>query len=327
MTEALVFSEFRGKNHNFLRIGKNKYVVRDPWKEHGDVICNFKSKSNDVFVMTQPRSGTTVTTEMAWLLMNNLDYENAGKIRLEERVFELELGLHEARWSGQKVAIRNENDPTIFSSFECENIKNYYDAHANITGPRIIKTHLAFSLHKDILYSGAKTIYIARDPKDQLVSWWRFLNNGDQPIRKCKFEKLWELTKKNEVNLGPYWPHVKEGWNLRNNKNVLFLFYEDIRMNLFETIKKVSHFLDKTYSDEEIQRLVCHLDIDKFRNNPMVNSVVGLPNIKSCFIGQGKIGGYKEVISDEIDKEIDEWIYENLKDCDINFPTLKNKIY
>ncbi|KAF7991015.1 hypothetical protein HCN44_000820 [Aphidius gifuensis] len=62
--------------------------------------------------MTQPRSGTTVTTEMTWLLINNLDYENAKKIRLEERVFEQELGLYDNRWSEAKVAIRNENDPT-----------------------------------------------------------------------------------------------------------------------------------------------------------------------------------------------------------------------
>lgn len=26
----------------------------------------------------------------------------------------------------------------------------------------------------------------------------------------------------------PYWEHVKEGWEVKNHKNVLFLFYEDL---------------------------------------------------------------------------------------------------
>ncbi|KAF7992188.1 hypothetical protein HCN44_001513 [Aphidius gifuensis] len=310
---SLETSEFEWHNGTLVRLGKNKYVMMEKWNYHGNAIHNFNMKSDDIVIMTMPRSGTTVTSEMIWLLNNNLDYETASKIRLEERVHELELNVYDDSDAEAKYA-------------SVDRPKFSYEIAENITGPRILKTHLAISLFKNILSSGAKIVYVARDPKDRLVSAMRFLNNLNVPRFKTDIRRMWHDVKNKTLVNEPYWSHVQEAWCLRNQPNVLFLFYEDIRTNLYETIKKAAHFLDKTYSDEEIQSLACHLDIEKFRKNPMVNSLAGIPFSSQNFIGQGKIGGYKDVIPDDIDHEIDEWIEENLKDCFIDFPSLKNKI-
>lgn len=66
-----------------------------------------------------------------------------------------------------------------------------------------------------------------------------------------------------------------------------------------------------------------HLDIDNFRKNPMVNRLKGFKNTKTIFIGKGLVGGWKELITPEIEAEIDEWIAENLKDSDLTFPGVK----
>lgn len=79
--------------------------------------------------------------------------------------------------------------------------------------------------------------------------------------------------------------------------------------------------MGKNYTNEQIATLENHLAIDKFRNNPMVNNLPQFPSVNSVFIGQGKIGGCKDVVPPLIDREIDEWIVENKKNLHIPFPS------
>ena len=46
--------------------------------------------NDDVFVCSYPRSGTTLTQEMVWLMLNNFDFEGAKEKILDERFPELE---------------------------------------------------------------------------------------------------------------------------------------------------------------------------------------------------------------------------------------------
>lgn len=46
---------------------------------------NFQARPDDVWVVTFPRSGTTWTQEMVWLLANKLDFEKAKQVPLTQR--------------------------------------------------------------------------------------------------------------------------------------------------------------------------------------------------------------------------------------------------
>ena len=43
-------------------------------------------RSSDVWVVTQPKCGTTWTQEMVWCIMNDLDFVKAKETILDERV-------------------------------------------------------------------------------------------------------------------------------------------------------------------------------------------------------------------------------------------------
>ncbi|XP_011068913.1 PREDICTED: estrogen sulfotransferase-like [Acromyrmex echinatior] len=128
-------------------------------------------------------------------------------------------------------------------------------------------------------------------------------------------------------HISPYWEHLKEAWNLRNSKNLLFLFYEEVINDFPKAIKKVAKFLDKTYTDEEINKVTNHLNIKNFRNNPMVN----FSELKDCgiikdnsFIRKGGNGNWQDIFTPELEGKIEKWIEENLKDTDLRFPSFNN---
>lgn len=76
-------------------IGPEKWLMPEKFRKFADEIYNFKARPTDVFISTFPRSGTTWTQEMIWLICNDLDYEKASKISLSKRFPFLEYVIRE----------------------------------------------------------------------------------------------------------------------------------------------------------------------------------------------------------------------------------------
>jgi len=96
-----------------------------------------------------------------------------------------------------------------------------------------------------------------------------------------------------------------------------------------ETIKKIAKFLGKTYTDEQVDKVVDYLDIKNFRKNAMVNG----SELKACniiqpdnFVRKGGSGNWKNMFTPEIDAKADKWIEENLSDTDLRFPFFNSNI-
>lgn len=92
-------------------------------------------------------------------------------------------------------------------------------------------------------------------------------------------------------------------------------------------IRKVSNFFGKSYSNDQVAKLAEYLRFDNFKNNSSVNSDQlgdegGLK--KGVLIREGKVKGWHKLITPEMEAKIDEWTKDNLKDCDIEFPYLRD---
>lgn len=123
------------------------------------------------------------------------------------------------------------------------------------------------------------------------------------------------------VTWGPYFEHIKDGWSHRNDKNVLFLFYEDLVMDLKGSLKKLATFLERPLNEADLPELMNHLNIQNFKQNKAVNyeHVSEVGTVKFEFVRRGQIGGNPEM-TPEIIKKIDAWTEEHLNDIDLVFP-------
>jgi len=124
-------------------------------------------------------------------------------------------------------------------------------------------------------------------------------------------------------DLVPYSPmndHVIDFWKIRDEPNILFLFFEYMKRNLDHEVKRAMKFLGKSYSQEEIDKLCQHLSFESVKNSKTINkdeAIKGLmelvgkkyePKDGFSFIRKGKIGGYKDELSDEQIKLMENYV-------------------
>ncbi|XP_076755266.1 sulfotransferase 1E1 [Xylocopa sonorina] len=314
---------FRGERTGWVLVGPKKWLFPYKYVKEGEGFYNFKAKPDDTWVISYPRSGTTCTQELVWLLSNNLDFERAKTEFLMKRFSFLEFSMFYHPEVMEEFLKVNEGDKK--KEEFCKRIAEPgYEVVANITGKRFIKSHFPFSLLPNVLESGCKVIYIARNPKDVAVSWY-YLNKAIKTQGYIgDFATFWHYFKNDLTPWSPYWEHLKEAWAQRNNPNFLFIFYEDMLRDLPKTIKNVAKFLGKTYTEEQIKEVADYLDIKNFKNNPMVNASelvecnIIAPNI---FVRKGKSDKSDSMFTPELDAEANEWIEENLKGTDLRFPS------
>ncbi|XP_077296310.1 sulfotransferase 4 isoform X3 [Arctopsyche grandis] len=322
-----LLKDFTGERTGFVQVGKEKWFFPSKFIEASTHFYNFNVRPDDTWIVTYPRSGTTWTQELVWMIANDLDYDTSAKIPLTDRFpfFEFSIFVHDET----KKEFLSEN------AHDLEKVKMVHHVSSpvweildKIKTPRFIKTHLPFSLlPPTILTSGCKVIYVARNPKDVAVSFYHLNKLIRTQGYLGDFPKYWNYFQNSLHAWTPYWSHVKEGWNLRDHPNVQFLFYEEMNKNLHATLRKVSKFLSKSFDEQQIEKLSQHLIIDNFRNNASVNYDVlkdlGILNSgEQAFIRKGKNGGWSEEFTQELSEQADTWIAENLKDTDLRFPKL-----
>uniref|UniRef100_A0A336MTB3 CSON003751 protein n=1 Tax=Culicoides sonorensis TaxID=179676 RepID=A0A336MTB3_CULSO len=282
-----------------------KMTIIDRYIPMAEKIKNMEVYDDDIWVMSYPKCGTTWTQEMTWLINNNLDYETARKIDLSKRFPFLEL-------SGLLNNYPPGSEEVVF----------------NAPRPRHIKSHLTVELLPDKMWtSNAKIIYVTRNPKDAALSFYHHYKNlvGYQGSKEDFFDSYMDA----KIIYAPFHDHVLGFWEIRDNPKILFLVYEDMKADLMPALKKVSKFLGKSYTDEQLLKLADHLSVENMRKNPSCNNEVHLNDARKYheanydenykFIRKGKAGAFKEEISEEYIKKFDKWTEDNLQGTDFKF--------
>lgn len=104
--------------------------------------------------------------------------------------------------------------------------------------------------------------------------------------------------------------------------------YEDVQRDLREVIVKTAKYMNRNYSEAEINQLSKYLDFGSMKNNRSVNfqtileSRTSKNRSKDCstdFIRNGKIGDAENYMTKEMSLKFDEWIAQNTKNTGLSF--------
>lgn len=218
------------------------------YADYADTVYNLAVRPDDVWVISFPKSGTTWTQEMVWLLANELDYCVAAELTLDERFMFLEFS----------------------TLIDIDQLANTIDEVAKAPSPRFIKSHLPPALLPRALWTvQPKIVYVTRNPKDTLVSYYHHYKNVKG--WKGDLNDFIELFLAELVVYAPMRNSVLSFWNMRAEKNVQFVTYEEMKSGLRDVIGRISEFLGKRYDERDLERLQKHLSVEEMRENVAVN--------------------------------------------------------
>lgn len=321
--------DWQGYTEGLVRLLPGRWLFPATFKTFADKYYNFEIRSDDVVLLTWPKCGTTWLQETVWTMRNNpdLDHPMAGA-PVNARIPFLEMDIllktknvepigpdHPLMEGFQKMCPGKDPANGVFLQMaDCSK------------SPRTFKSHLPLSLLPSDMVRTAKVVYMARNPKDAVVSFFhhcRIFKNHDF---KGTFEEFVQYFLDDDYVYGPYWLHLKEAWKHRSQPNLHFMFFEDLKENTMEELKKLDAFLGTNLSQEQLEKVAHYTSFPEMKAR---DALLGkgseiffnadIINKDGGFFRKGKVGDWKGKYTPELEAKMDRWITTNLADFGIEF--------
>ncbi|XP_061098946.1 sulfotransferase 1C2-like [Conger conger] len=276
MEKTLKYSQTVEKAGNLLFRFPLKKVrgvpLREPIAQNIESVWAFCPDPTDILIATYPKAGTTWAQEIVDLLLHNGDKEacKRGPIVLRSPFLEIFY------------------PPPMLSGL---------DLLYQMSPPRIIKTHLAIQLIPEGFWEKkCKVIYVARNAKDNLVSYYHFDRMTLTQPEPGSWENYIQKFMNGDLGWGSWYDHVKGYWKEREKRNILYLFYEDLKENPQREVERIMQYLDLSVSEEVIARIVELTSFEVMKENPMTNYSFIPKNMFdqsiSAFMRKGEVGDW-----------------------------------
>uniref|UniRef100_A0A8C4SWI8 Sulfotransferase n=1 Tax=Erpetoichthys calabaricus TaxID=27687 RepID=A0A8C4SWI8_ERPCA len=241
--------------------------------EYNERIRNFKAKPDDVLIATYPKAGTT------WMI------EIVDCIRKEGVTAEIKNQLSMTRSPFIEMGAANMMPSGV-------------DLLENMPSPRLVKTHLPVNLvPKSFWDNDCKIIYVARNAKDVLVSYYFFHKMNLGMPDPGSWEEYFESYLSGNVAWGSWFDHVIGWWDIRERHQILYVFFEDIVQDPVREVERVARFLGKTLEGTTINEILDHIAFSNMKDNPMTNYSIVPSHLMnqeiSPFMRKGKVGDWK----------------------------------
>ncbi|XP_041510307.1 amine sulfotransferase-like [Microtus oregoni] len=276
---------FRG--HNFERSLVNMNI-----EENMD---DQEIRDDDVFIVTYPKSGTAWTQQILSLIYFEGHRNNTENIQIIDRVPSFEYNIHNVDF-------------------------------AKMPSPRIFCSHLPYYLvPKDFKNKKVKILYIYRNPKDVLTSYFHFSNWIVIFEASNTIETFMQTFLHGKVVGSNWFDHIRGWYGHRHDFNIMFLSYEDMKKDLRGSVLKICSFLEKELSKEDVDAVVRQATFQNMKSEPRANyddiikKEIGTRNDQGTFLRKGTIGDWKHHLTVDQNERFDRIFNRNMKNIPLKF--------
>jgi len=225
----------------------------------------YKPRDSDIILIGPPKSGTT------WL----------------------QQILHQLRTKGDEEF----DDIYKVTAYICNPAGQYhYDNNAEQAySPRVYKHHESFGIIATT--DKQKKIFVVRDPHDAIFSMQKFINRFygcDMDVAEEEMANM--IMQQHKGDLAGNFNCISTWWAHKDDANVLFLFFEDLKKDLKTMIAKIADFVDMPLTDRELDHVtrLCTFEYmekhsDKFKGETVVTGMSISSGLKEWKPGMGMV--------------------------------------
>lgn len=249
---------------------------------------SFHARNDDVILASTMKTGTTWLKSLSLCIMKNPKHDL--------------LATENPHFHVPTV------ESTLYSTKPLE--LDIYDASA----ARLLHTHLPYAVLPDtVKRSGCKIVYMARNPKDTLISMWHFFNALLRPNEEpFPLDEAVDCFCSGVHQYGPFVDHVAEYWaeSERRPEKVLFVKYEDMKRDAKREVARIAGFLGRAFGDEgEVEEVLWRCSLERLKNlevNKSGSILVNVPN--TSYFRKGEVGDWKNYLTPQMERRIHQTI-------------------
>ena len=241
-----------------------------------------KPRPDDIWIVTYPKSGTTWTQQIVRLILNRGG--NDGKLLSEVIPFV----------EGVNPKLPGYNKPLNLDE---------------MASPRAFKSHFPY----DQMPCGppnatpGKYIYVVRNPKDVFVSL--HIHASAIPFFvKREWDDYFDQFLQGDVGFGNYFDNVLSWWAHKDDDNVLFLKYEDMKKDLPSAVATIAKFIGQDISKELVGEIAHRTTFENMKKDSSANyewmNHIHRDNLNP-YVRKGEVGGWKDYFTPEQAAKLD----------------------
>uniref|UniRef100_A0A8C8VQJ3 Sulfotransferase n=1 Tax=Pelusios castaneus TaxID=367368 RepID=A0A8C8VQJ3_9SAUR len=189
--------------------------------------------------------------------------------------------------------------------------------------PRLFSSHLPYYLApRGLKNKRAKVIYVARNPKDVLVSYFHFSKHAFIFEKVQDFNILMERFLAGKVLASSWFDHIRGWYTHRSDYNILFLTYEEMKKDLRSVVLKICNFLGKQLTEKELDIVVEKSIFSNMKSDPRSNyedKACILEKGRDNFLRKGTVGDWKNIMTVAQSEKFDKAFNEKMKDLPLKF--------
>ncbi|KTF89674.1 hypothetical protein cypCar_00007226 [Cyprinus carpio] len=168
-----------------------------------------------------------------------------------------------------------------------------------------------------------KVIYVARNPKDVLVSYYHFHKYANMLETPKDFDTFFEKFMEGNVFGNCWFEHVKSWFSHKDEMNFLYITYEDMIKDLRSVVERITSFLARNLTSQQLNDVIEHSTFKNMKNNPQANyqqiPVILLNHQLGSFLRKGTVGDWKNYFTVAQNERFDRVYQQKMKDVPLSF--------
>lgn len=211
---------------------------------------HFIARDTDIFIISPAKTGTAWLKSLLFSTINRANYPAIDQIPL--------LTDHHI----QQLVYSLDFLPPTTSTFT-----HFLN---DLPSPRLLNTAVPYaSLPESLITSGCQILYLCRSPYDTLMAFYYFFLDYAKKTKGEDFvppslEDCYQDFSEGKFLPGPFFEHVRQFWEASKERpdKVLFLQYEDLKIELIVQLKRLAEFIGMPFTPKEESEGVIQQIID-----------------------------------------------------------------